>query len=118
MMVNGHLILLALLCVTATCGQDSAKKDVPLSCSSLSKERQPLPRKPFKFEPGESYKHSPIIKFQINRDGTVSKAELVRDSGVRDIDKKLMDAVSGWKYKPHPECGIVENEMTVVIDWR
>jgi len=57
-----------------------------------------------------------VVKFQINGDGTVSNVKLVRSSGVRDIDKKLLSAVAKWKFKPNPGCAI-ESEMTVAIDW-
>jgi hypothetical protein len=39
-------------------------------------------------------------------------------SGVADIDKKILDAVAKWKYKPrHSGCAVIENEMTATIHW-
>ncbi len=55
-----------------------------------------FPKGPFKFLPKESYKRSPLIKYQIQEGGTVSDAILTRSSGVADIDKKVLDAVARW----------------------
>jgi len=44
--------------------------------------------------PKESYKGSPLIKYQIQEDGTVSSASITRSSGMADIDKKVLDAVA------------------------
>jgi TonB family protein len=78
--------------------------------------QKPGPAAPYKFLPNESYRQSPVIKFQINEDGSVSNARLVRSSGVKDIDKKVLKAVSSWKYEAVPGC-ILDSEMTVIIDW-
>ena len=72
---------------------------------------------PFKVLPGESYKDSPTLSFQINDDGSVSKIKLIRSSGVRDVDKQTVEAIRGWKYKPRPGCGALEVKMTLTIDW-
>jgi TonB family protein len=77
---------------------------------------RPLLTPPFKFLPGESYKRSPAVKFQINEDGTVSNVKLIRSSGVKGIDKMVLRAVSGWTYKEVPGC-IIETEVTVLIHW-
>ena len=75
-----------------------------------------MPKKPYKFLPGESYKSALRMKFQVNEDGTVSNARIVRSTGVRDIDEKMVCAVSGWRYKPMAGCGVGDSEMTVIID--
>ena len=74
------------------------------------------PSPPYKFLPGESYKDSPTIKFQINEDGTVSNVKLMRSSGVKDIDRKLIKAASAWTYKAVPGC-IIDAEATILIHW-
>ncbi len=77
-----------------------------------------FPKGPFKFLPKESYKRSPLIRYQIQEDGGVSDVMVTHSSGVADIDKKVLDAVAHWKYKPGAAgCGVVENEMSVTIDW-
>jgi TonB family protein len=80
--------------------------------------RGSFPEGPFHWLPGESYKNSPALKFQVNEDGTVSGVKLTRSSGVSDIDKHVVAAVSHWKYKPRPGCGIIDTEMSLTIDWR
>jgi TonB family protein len=74
---------------------------------------------PFKFLPKESYRRLPVIKFLIHEDGTVSDAKVIRSSGVGDIDKKLLDSIVLWKYKPRPVgCGVVESEISMTIDFK
>jgi len=75
-----------------------------------------VPSGPYKFLPGETYKQSPTVKFQINEDGTVSKVKLIRSSGVKDVDKQVLKEVSSWKFKAVPGC-IIDSEMTVLIHW-
>jgi TonB family protein len=78
-----------------------------------------VPKGPFKFLPRESYKGSPLIEYQIQEDGTVSDAIIARTSGVADIDKKVLDAVARWKYKPRPVgCGVIETKMSLTIDFQ
>jgi hypothetical protein len=37
---------------------------------------------------------------------------------VADLDTKVLEAVSQWKYKLRPAgCGVIENQMTVIIHW-
>ena len=60
----------------------------------------------------------PVVKFQIEEDGTVSGALVSRSSGVADIDRKVLDAVARWRYKPWPiGCRVMDVEMGVVIDF-
>jgi TonB family protein len=77
---------------------------------------KPVPTAPYKVLPGESYKGSPTVKFQINEDGTVSNVKLVRSSGVKDIDRKLLKEASGWKFKAVPGC-VIDSKATVLIHW-
>jgi TonB family protein len=59
------------------------------------------------------------VKFLVHEDGSVSDVKIVRSTGVRDIDKKLLEAVFKWKYEPNPACGmVVETKMTLIIDWQ
>jgi TonB family protein len=100
-------------------GQGTQKKSVPSECTKIIRVHGSLPKGPYKFLPKESYKRSPLIKYQIKEDGTVSNAIVTRSSGVADIDKKILDAVARWKYKPRPVgCAVVDNEMSVTIDFR
>ncbi len=48
----------------------------------------------------------------------MSDAAITHSSGVADMDKKILDAIARWKYKPRPVgCGVIETEMTVTIHW-
>lgn len=104
----------------STCwSQDSQKKNLPSECTKTIRLHGTFPNGPFKFLPKESYKGGPLIKYQIQEDGTVSEAILTRSSGVADIDKKVLDAIARWKYKPRPVgCGVIENKMLATIDFR
>jgi len=97
--------------------QDAEKKSVPAECTKTIRVHGSVPKGPFKFLPQESYKGAPLIKYQIQEDGTVSNSTITRSSGVADIDKNVLDAVARWKYKPRPVgCGVIETEMSLTFD--
>jgi len=111
-------VLLILGVTTACWCQDSQKKSLPPECTRTIRVHGSFPKGPFKTLPNESYKGSPIIRYEIQEDGTVSNAVITRQSGLADIDKKFLDAISRWKFKPRPAgCGVMETEMSVTIDW-
>lgn len=89
-----------------------------VSASVKELGKNPTIKWPFQFGSTESYKGPPVVRFLVHEDGTVSDVRLVRSSGVADIDKKLLEAYSGWKYKAQPGRPIVESEVSVVVDWR
>lgn len=97
------IVLLTIGLGSACWGQDAQKKSVPSECTKMIRVHGSFPKGPFKFLPKESYKGSPLIKYQIQEDGTVSGTILIRSSGVADIDKEVLDAVARWKYKPRPD---------------
>jgi TonB family protein len=109
-------IMLAM--VTVGCGQAPQAKKLPSECTPVALKRGSFPKGPFEYQPGESYKRSPVLKFEIKEDGTVTSIRITRSSGVTDIDRKVTAALRNWKYKPRPGCGTVESETTVTIDWR
>jgi TonB family protein len=112
------VILVALGLATACWGQDSRKNNLPPECAKIIRIHGSFPKGPFKTLLGETYKRSPTVKFLIQENGAVSNSTITRSTGVADIDKKFLDAVAKWKYKPRPSgCGVIENEMTVTIDW-
>ena len=112
------VVLLTIGLGSACWDQDAQKKSVPSECTKMIRVHGSFPKGPFKWLPKESYKGSPLIKYKIQEDGTVSDAFVSRSSGVADIDKKVLDAVAQWKYKPRPVgCGLIETEMSVTIDW-
>ena len=110
------MVVLSLSLVTTCCSQDSPKKSLPPECAKAIPIHDSFPKGPFKTLPGESYKRSPTVKFLIQEDGTVSDTTIVRGSGVAEIDKKILDAIAKWKYRPRPSgCGVIENEVTLTI---
>ncbi len=112
------VVLLVLGLGNACWGQDAQEKRVPAECTKTIRVHGSFPKGPFKFLPTESYKGRPVIKYQIQEDGTVSNAIVTRSSGVADIDKKILEAVARWKYKLRPAgCGVIGTEMSVIIDW-
>jgi TonB family protein len=115
---NIGVMLLSLGLVTTRWSQDSPKKSLPPECTKSIPVHNSYPKGPFKTLPGESYKRPPTVKYLIQEDGTVSNPTITRSSGVADIDKKILDAVAKWKYKPRPSgCGVIEAEGTVTIHW-
>jgi TonB family protein len=113
------LLLLSLGLGCSCWGQDAQKKSVPPECTKIVRVHGSFPKGPFQFLPKESYKGSPLIKYQIQEDGSVSDAIIARSSGVADIDKKVLDAVARWKYKPRPVgCGVIETKMSLTIDFQ
>jgi TonB family protein len=111
-------IFLFMLGAAVICsGQTAQESKVPSRCIPRVWKRKPFPKGPFNFLPNDSHKRSPIVKFQINEDGTVSNTKVTRRSGVADIDKKVAEAITGWKYAPRPGCPVIESEMSVTIDW-
>lgn len=112
------VVLLALSLAMPSWSQDSRKKSLPPICTKTIRIHGSFPKGPFETLPGESYKRSPTVKFLIQEDGTVSNGRITQSSGVADVDKKTLDAVAKWKYKPRPSgCEVIENEMTVIIHW-
>lgn len=72
----------------------------------------------FKWRKGERYKHSPVVAYEINEAGEVLNPAIRRSSGVKDIDKWILESIRQRKYKPRPSgCGTVETKETVTIDW-
>ena len=110
------VVLLTLGLVTNCWGQESQKKSLPPECTKTIRVHGSFPKGPFKTVPNESYKQSPTVKYLIQEDGTVSNATITRSSGMADMDKKILDAITKWKYKPRPSgCGVIETEMTAII---
>lgn len=86
-------------------------------CGMLQRDEGGLSFKPFKILPGEIFKGSPVIKFEIGEEGTLSNIRLTRSSGVKDVDNQVLAAVRDWKYKPQPGCRTVDSEVSGIVDW-
>lgn len=110
----------------ATTGKASVKTEKILKQGKVSKPCVPQlapgpshgPPKEFKFRKGETYRHSPVVSYQVDPDGTVSNVKLVRNTGVRDIDAFAVDWVKKRKYKAAPGCESLLVEVDITIDFR
>lgn len=100
--------------VTVCYGQTREARKPPSDCKVILVKQGTL----LKSLHGESYKRSPLLKFDINEDGTTTNVRIIRGSGVSEVDRKLAAVLRNSKYKPRPGCGIVKSGMTVDIDWR
>ncbi|MGH9714739.1 MAG: TonB family protein [Candidatus Acidiferrales bacterium] len=80
--------------------------------------KNPVIKGPFKFAPTEGYTGPATVKFAVGENGKVSDVHLTRSSGVRDIDQKVVEAYSGWKYTAKPGRPVIESEVSVIVDWR
>lgn len=69
------------------------------------------------FQKGEKYTHSPVVSCEILESGEVANVFLKRSSGVADADKYALDWVRELKYNARPECGVIETDVVVTIDW-
>jgi TonB family protein len=118
-MKRTHILLLLAASLSSTAhGQSVATPKVPKKCIPQIASHGQFPKGPFNYKANESYKRSPIVKFQINEDGSVTSVKVVRSSGVGDIDNKMVEYVAKSKYKPRPAgCGVVESKGSITIDF-
>jgi TonB family protein len=65
---------------------------------------------------GESFKGNPVISFDVDEEGNVKDAKVVRSSGIRDVDEWVLREMKRWKYKPAPSCGLRHSQVIVTID--
>lgn len=112
------VLALSLLFAVPYGGQADATRELPPRCTVTQKRRGEIPTGPFRHSRGESYKRAPVVKFDIEEDGTVSNIKLMRSSGLKDLDQKLVQAIRHWEYDQRPGCGVTESEITATIDWR
>ena len=60
----------------------------------------------------------PLLKFEINEDGSVSKVDFVKSSRSPEIDKSILQRVKEWKFSAAPACGMRLVRMKIIIDLR
>jgi hypothetical protein len=54
----------------------------------------------------EKFRRPPMVAYEVLADGDVRKLRLLRHSGIKELDGKLLLAASHWKYQARPGCGI------------
>ena len=112
------LITAALLSLLLPTGAETQQNTVQSGCS-LNRVQGSYPKVKTLTTESYTYRRSPIVRFLIQEDGSVTEARIVRSSGVADVDQEVLESVSRWKYKPRSTgCGVIEIQMTVVIHWR
>jgi hypothetical protein len=72
---------------------------------------------------GEKYRRPPMVAYEVQEDGDVRKLRLVRHSGIKELDEKLLSTAVQWKYQTRPGCaalkvrlagGLVPNETAAL----
>jgi TonB family protein len=72
----------------------------------------------FQFRKGETYRNSPVVKFEILESGEIAHPVLKRSSGVAEVDNYAMKSVQELKFNKRPGCGVIESNMDITIDFR
>jgi TonB family protein len=100
----------------------TAVETAPLRKQSGNCELRLLHRPETKFgddliQTGETYRNTPVLKVDIEEDGAVTSAQVIRASGIKRLDALLLQNVSQWKYAARPGCGVVQSNIAITIDW-
>jgi hypothetical protein len=70
--------------------------------SEVTAIAEPQPQK------GEKYRRPPMVAYEVEENGDVRKLRLVRHSGIRELDGKLLSTAVQWKYQTRPGCGVLK----------
>jgi len=98
--------------------QEKVQPPSPTKCKpELASKPTPKWPRSLRVRKGESYKGAPVISFNIPESGYVTDIQLVRSSGVRDVDAWVLSEVRNWKYKLAAGCGIRHSQVSVTIDF-
>jgi len=68
-------------------------------------------------QPGESYKGGPLLQMDIEESGDTTNVLLLQPSGIQELDMLLLADVRRWKYAPRPDCGVVQSNIAMTVDW-
>jgi len=66
---------------------------------------------------GERYRGTPWLRADIDENGDVKHVELTNPSGIQRLDTEVLREVSKWKYAVRPDCGAIQADIGVVVDW-
>jgi len=55
----------------------------------------------------QTYRRPPIVAYEVQEDGNVRKLRIVRHSGSKELDGKLVSIASHWKYEARAGCGSI-----------
>jgi len=117
-----YILVLVALLVFSTRGAAQVKPQetsLPKRCNPKRLPNEsPQTANSEKLDPSEFYKRPPVIRFQIEPDGSVSDVTLIRSSGSTGIDRYALRSVQHWKYNDRPGCPVIESKMAVLLDWK
>jgi NTF2 fold immunity protein len=77
-------------------------------CKSLVLESGSTQIQELQPQKGEEYRRPPMVAYEVQEDGGIAGLQLVRHSGIKELDQELPAAVSNWKYRARPGCGKVK----------
>ena len=100
----------------------TAVEAAPLRKQTGNCELRLLHRPEIKFgddliQTGETYRNTPVLRVDIEEDGAITGAQVIQTSGIKHLDALLLQNVSQWKYAARPECGVVQSNIAITIDW-
>lgn len=103
--------------ISSTTVETSPLRKQSANCK-LKLSRRPRPKFPDNLiQSGETYNNTPVLKVDIEEDGTVTNPELIQQSGIKGLDALLLRNVTQWKFEPRPGCGVVQSNIAINIDW-
>jgi hypothetical protein len=76
------------------------KSLVMRSASAAIEEVQP--------QKGEKYRRPAMVAYEVQENGDVRKLRLVRHSGIKELDGKLLSMAHQWKYQTRPGCSVAQ----------
>jgi len=89
----------------------SQTKQSGTDCKSLVLQSGPSAIEEVQPQKGEKYRRPAMVAYEVEEDGDVRKPWLVRHSGIKELDGKLLSAASQWKYHARPGCGVVKVQL-------
>ena len=61
---------------------------------------------------------TPVVRMTVLADGSTARHKVVRTSGCALADKRVVDAIRSWKYRPAIRKGkAVASPVTVTVSW-
>jgi TonB family protein len=61
---------------------------------------------------------TPVVRMTVLADGSIARHQVVRSSGCAVADKRVVNAIRSWKYRPAIRKGkAVASPVTVTVSW-
>ena len=77
-------------------------------CESLVMQSDMTAIEEVQLPKGEKYRRPPMVAYEVQENGDVRKLRLVRHSGIKALDEKLLSTAVQWKYQTRPGCGVLK----------